>query len=267
MRIKVLALIVTVGVLTSGCIRSTTRIELKADGSGTILQENAVSAQALAMIKGFAASKEADAKQPAPDLFTREQAMKTAEAMGVTFVSGEPIKTGELEGYRARYSFDDITKVKVNMQQGPDSLVPAAAEKEPPFGFSFSRGAASSLLTIQMPETPGGGFPGGAFPGMPGGGGADADKSQAAQALAMMKMMMQGMFLDVSLAVDGRIIKSNANHVQGSTITLLQVDFDKLLGDETALKRLEAAKDTKALADIPGLKIATEPKLVIEFGR
>ncbi len=256
-------MLVLAGVLASGCIRSTTKIELKADGSGTILQENAVSAQALAMIKSFAASKPDD-KQPAPEIFSREQAVKTAEAMGVTFVSGEPIKTGELEGYRARYSFDDITKVKVNMQQGPDSLVPAAAEKEPPFGFSFARGAASSLLTIQMPEQKPGGSP---FPGMPGGGSPDGDPAMATQALAMMKMMMQGMFLDVSLAVDGRIIKSNANHVQGSTITLLQVDFDKLLADETAFKRLEGAKELKELGSIPGLKIATEPKLIVEFGR
>jgi hypothetical protein len=255
---------ILVGILTSGCIRSTTTIEVKADGSGTILQENAVSAQALAMIKSFG-SAQGDNKsgtQPSPEIFSQEQAMKTAETMGVTFVSGEPFKTGELEGYRARYRFDDISKIKVNMQQGPDALSSAKAGKEPPFGFSFSRGASSSLLTIQMPEQTGGG----PFPGMSGGA-ADGDKAMATQALAMMKMMMQGMFLDVSLAVDGRIIKSNANYVEGSKITLLQVDFDKLLADEAALKRLEAAKDVKSLTDIPGLKIASEPKVVIEFSR
>ena len=260
MALKKALLAVLAGALASGCLKSTTTIELKTDGSGTIVQENAVTAEALAMIKGFAASQ--NSKEAAPDIFSQEQALKTAETMGVTFVSGEPIKTGGMEGYRARYRFDDISKLKINMQQGPDSLVPAAAEKEAPFGFSFSRGATSSLLTIQMPTQ---GI-GGALPGMPGGG-VDGDKAQAAQALAMMKMMMKGLFLDVSLAVDGRIIKSNANHVQGSTITLLQVDFDKLLADEAGLKRLEAAKDARELADIPGLKIATDPKLVIEFGR
>jgi hypothetical protein len=264
MRHKTALIAILAGLLTSGCIRSTTTIEVKADGSGTILQENAVSAQALAMIKSFGAQAEKSYKPASPDIFSQEQAVNTAEAMGVTFVSGEPFKSGDLEGYRARYRFDDITKVKVNMQQGPDSLAPATAQKEPPFGFGFSRGAASSVLTIQMPEQTGGG----PFPGMPGGpGAADGDKAMATQALAMMKMMMQGMFLDVSLAVDGRIIKSNANHVQGSKITLLQVDFDKLLADEAALKRLEAAKDVRALADIPGLKIASEPKVVIEFSR
>ncbi len=264
MRHRIALIAILAGVLTSACIRSTTTIEVKADGSGTILQENAVSAQALAMIKGFASTQADKTDKPAsPEIFSQEQAMKTADAMGVTFVSGEPFKTGELEGYRARYSFADITKVKVNMQQGPDSLAPAAAQKEPPFGFGFSRSATSSLLTIQMPDQ----SAAGAFPGMPGAGGTAEDKAQAAQALTMMKMMMQGMFLDVSLAVDGRIIKSNANHVQGSKITLLQVDFDKLLADEAGLKRLESAKDVRALGDIPGLKIASEPKLLIEFSR
>jgi hypothetical protein len=261
MRFKPALMVLLAGAVASGCFRSTTTIELKADGSGTIVQENALSAQALAMIKGFAASSQTD-KQPAPELFTQEQAQKTGEAMGVTFVSGEPIKTGELEGYRAHYRFDDITKIKVNMQQTPD--MPGAGDRQPPFGFTFARGASSSLLTIQMPEqAPGAG----ALPGMPGGGTSDADKAQAAQALTMMKMMMKGMFLDVSLAVEGRIIKSNAPHVDGSRITLLQVDFDKLTADDVGFKKLEAAKDLKSLADIPGLKVATEPKLVIEFSR
>jgi hypothetical protein len=263
MRLQSALLLALAGALTTGCIRSTTTISLKPDGSGTIVQENAVGAQALAMIKSFAASGSKPGAAGAADLFTAEQAKKTAEAMGVTFVSGDPIKTGELEGYRALYRFDDITKIKINMQQGADAMVPATAQKEPPFGFGFSRGPASSVLTIQMPDQ----STAGAFPGMPGAGGLDADQAQAAQALAMMKMMMQGMFLDVSIDVEGNILKSNASHVQGSKITLLQVDFDKLLADDGALKRLEAAKDIRGLVDIPGLKVASEPKLVIEFSR
>jgi hypothetical protein len=261
MRFQSSLLLILAGVLTSGCFRSTTAIELKPDGSGTIVQENAVGAQALAMIKSFAS--QADSKAASPDLFTQEQAMKTAETMGVTFVSGEPIKTGELEGYRARYRFDDITKIKVNAQQTPDSIG-GSGPKQPPFGFTFARGGSSSTLTIQMPEqTPGGS----AFPGLPSGGVSDADKAQAAQAMAMMKMMMKGLFVDVSLAIDGRIIKSNASNVDGSKITLLQLDFDKLLENEANFKKLEAAKDLKGLADIPGLKISSEPKLVIEFSQ
>jgi hypothetical protein len=251
-------LALAVSVLCSGCLRSTTTIDLRPDGSGTILQETGMSSQAIAMMKGFA-SPQAGGKEQLSDMFTEEQARKAAETMGVTFVSGEPFKTADLEGYRARYSFTDITQVKVNVSERMKSST------EPPFSFAFEKGSASSTLTIQMPEQSA--MKG--LPGLPpsGAGLSDADKAQAAQMLGMMKMMMQGLFVDVSLNVDGRIIKTNAPHVQGSRVTLLQVDFDKLLADEAALQKLQGASDLKALANVPGLKVPSDPKLTIVFSR
>ena len=72
------------------------------------------------------------------------------------------------------------------------------------------------------------------------------------QAMTMMKMMMRGLFVDVGLNVNGRILKSNAPYVEGSRVTLLQIDFDKLLADESALLKLQNAKDIKTLAKCPG---------------
>jgi hypothetical protein len=254
-----LALLIALG--ATGCLRSTTTIDLKSDGSGTIVQETAMSAQALGMLQGLAGANQKPEKPP--QLFGEEQARQAGATMGVTFVSGETIKTGDLEGYRARYTFDDISKVTVKMDQGTDNLVPSSEARKPPFGFAFTRGITASVLTIQMPDqTPGAA---GALP-MPGGG-SDADKAQAAQALAMMKMMMRGLFVDVALTVNGRIIKSNAPYVDGSRVTLLQLDFDKLLGDDTALLKLQSAKDIKSLAAVPGLKVVTEPEVTIEFSR
>ena len=97
-----------------------------------------------------------------------------------------------------------------------------------------------------MPDqTPGAG----ALP-MPGGG-SDADKAQAAQAMAMMKMMMRGLFVDVALTVNGHIIKSNAPYVDGSRVTLLQLDFDKLLADDAALLKLQARRTSRAWPPCP----------------
>src|SRR6188472_1418386 len=104
-----LVLVIIVAAASTGCLRSTTTIDVKADGSGTILQETAVSTQALGMLQGMAGANAQAGNKP-PQLFGEEQARKAATTMGVTFVSGEPIKTGELEGYRARYSFTDISK-------------------------------------------------------------------------------------------------------------------------------------------------------------
>ena len=120
-----LALAIALG--SVGCLRSTTTIDLKSDGSGTIVQETAVSTQALGMLQGLAGANQTGEKPP--QLFGEEQARKAAATMGVTFVSGEPIKTGELEGYRARYSFADISKVSVKMDQAPTTSRPDPTRK------------------------------------------------------------------------------------------------------------------------------------------
>jgi hypothetical protein len=197
------------------------------------------------------------------ELFGEEQAKKAAAMMGVHFVSGEPFKTAELEGYRARYSFTDIRTVKMKMNQAESAGVPGNANEsaESPFSFGFERKGASSLLTISVPDQKG--VPGGSIPRPPAGGDAQANQ----QALQMMKMMMRGLFVDVSLAVDGRIVKTNAPHVNGSTVTLLQVDFDKLLADEAALQKLQTATDLKSLTTVPGLKVIADRTLNVEFTR
>jgi hypothetical protein len=259
--IRRLSLALLVAFASTGCLRSTTVIDLKPDGSGTIVQETAMSSQALGMLQGLAGGQAGGDKPP--QLFGEEQARKAADTMNVKFVSGEPFKTGELEGYRARYAFDDISKVTVKMDQATD-LAPGASTKKPPFGFAFTRGAASSQLTIQMPEQ----APDGSPLQLPGAGGtSDAEKAQAAQAMAMMKMMMRGLYVDVALTVNGRILKSNAPYVDGSRVTLMQIDFDKLLADDSALQKLQSAKDVKSLAAVPGLKIVAEPKVTIDFSR
>jgi hypothetical protein len=247
--------------LCSACVRSITTVDLRPDGSGTIQQETSMSQQTLAMIKGFAPADQKGG--PPADIFSEEQAKKMAATMGVTFVSGEPIKTADQEGYRARYSFDDITKVKVNMEPGPD--MPSGKTKED-VAFTFDRRPTSSVLTIQMPQQkPGSKGPLGPLGSPPG---ADPDNPQmAAQAMTMMKTMMKGLFVDITLNVNGRIIKTNAPYVDGSSVTLLQVDFDKLLVDDAALQKLKNATDPKSLANLPGMKIVIDPKVTIEFAR
>jgi hypothetical protein len=257
-------LIFLAAVICSGCLRSTTLITVKPDGSGTIVQETGLSQQALAMIKSMAAAG-GDAKMPA-DIFGEGQAKQAADMMGVQFLSGEPIKTAELEGYRARFSFTDIRKVQMKMNQNaPAGLSGAGATGgEPPFQFGFERRGAASHLTINVPELKAGQGPMGAMPKM---GGADSNPAQTQQAIAMMKMMLQNLYVDVSLDVDGRIVNTNAPNVQGSRITLLQLDFNKMLADESALMKLQGATDLKALSGVPGLKMLTTPKVTVEFAK
>ena len=249
----------------SACFRSTTTINLRPDGSGTIVQDTGMNAQAMAMLKGFAGAGD-KGNTGFENPFTEEQARKAADQMGVKFVSGEPIKTEALEGYRAHFAFDDIRQLKMRMEQQPASMPGGSGNAKPapqtPYAFDFVRQGASSVLTIHVPDQK----PSSTLEPM-GLGGANADPQAKAQALMMMKTMMAGLFVDVTLAVDGHIVKTNAPFVDGQRVTLLQVDFDRLLADPAGFERLQSAKDYKALKGVPGLKVLTDPTVSIEFGR
>jgi hypothetical protein len=254
--------------ICSGCIHATTLITLKPDGSGTIDQEMAMKAETLAMLRGFAqqaGGAKAGAKDATGDLFTEEQAKKAALDMGVKFVSGAPFKTGELEGYRAKYSFDDIRALKMKMDQQTSQMNTAGgggSSPEKPFGFDFNRGVASSVLTIRMPEQKTAQL---SQMGMGGAGGADMKENE--QAMAMMKTMMAGLYFDVSVAIDGHIVKSNAPYVDAGRVTLIQMDFDKIMANPEAFKKMQQAKDFASLQNLPGLKVVSTPTVTIEFTR
>lgn len=249
---------------STGCLRSTTVVSLRPDGSGTIVQETGVSPQAMAMLKGLAESGSGESRMTG--MFDEAQARKMADSMGVRFLSGEPIKTEQLEGYRARFAFDDVQKLQMNMSQKAAAALGGAdgSAGDPPFGFGFERRGEAAVLTITMPEEKPSDLVGlgGQLPG-----GGEMNPEQNAQAIQMMKMMMAGLFVDISLEIDGRIIKTNAPHVDGSRLTLLQLDFDKLLADAAALEKLQGAADLKSLRDVPGLKVITERQVTVEFSR
>jgi len=101
------------------------------------------------------------------------------------------------------------------------------------------------------------------MPQMPGGGSSKDNQ----QAFAMLLPMLRGLFVDVTLNVEGRVIKTNAPYVNGSQVTLMQFDFDKVSATDGALQKLQATTDPKLLKDIPGVRMVTDPVVTIEFGR
>jgi hypothetical protein len=243
----------------SGCFRATTTITVKQDGSGTLDQEIGATAQAMAMLRNFSGG---DQKSADVQMFGPEQAQALAASMGVRFVSGEPVKTATLEGYRAHFAFDDVSKIKLNIKTPTGPGAEAQESEEPPLAFGFTKGDAASILTIKVAEQKPG--TAGLLPQLPGGGGSPDEQ---AQALAMLMPMLRGMYVDVSLVVDGRVIKTNAPYVNGSAVTLMEFDFDKVNATEGAIQKLQQITDPKQLKDIPGVRMLTDPLVTIEFGR
>jgi hypothetical protein len=108
--------------------------------------------------------------------------------------------------------------------------------------------------------------------------GASAGSKEATDAamdpamMAMVKTMFQGFKIGVDLQVEGKIVKTNADYVNGSRITLLEVELAGLFEDEAKLKALQSkfGPGTKLseirpyLKDVKGVKI-NDPNLTIEF--
>jgi hypothetical protein len=247
---------------------------VKPDGSGTIEQSIAMKAEAAAQLTamastfGDAAEKDKDKPPAPPELFSekdmREAAAKFGE--GVTFVSSQPIKTKDLTGRVATYSFADITKVRVN--QKPPSPKGAPAEDESKgkaaddVAFTFLRHpGGTSVVTVLFPE-----------PDLSKKKDKDADtesKKPDPTQLAMMKKMLDGLRIEIALEVAGAIVKTNSPYVQGSKVTLLEMDFAELITNDAVLGKLanpESIEDAKQmLKGVKGVKVNLDREVSVEF--
>jgi hypothetical protein len=263
--------------LASGCITAITTIKLKPDGSGTIEQSVAMKAEVAQqfadMAAGFgAAPARPGAKAEPPELFSekemREGATKYGE--GVTFVSSHPIKTKEMVGRVATYAFTDITKVHVN-QKPPspkEGMAPPQTGPEDVL-FKFARKpVGTSLVTVVFPE------PDLTKKKPPTADGKEEPKEKDKhkpdpQQLEMMKKMFDGLHIEIALDVAGAIVKTNSPYVQGSKVTLLEMDFSELLTNEKMLEAvaepnsIEEAK--KMLEGVKGFKVNLDREVAVEF--
>jgi tetratricopeptide (TPR) repeat protein len=86
-----------------------------------------------------------------------------------------------------------------------------------------------------------------------------------------MKKLFQDMKMRIAIEIEGEILRTNATHRQGSTITLMDVDFGKLLGKLEALQKINEemsrnpAKAKESLEKLPGVKIELHREVHVEF--
>jgi hypothetical protein len=255
-----LAALACVSTLVTGCINSDTLVKVKPDGSVTIEQTTLMNLQAFKpMMQGLE-------KQGAPagPVVNEADLKRAAERMGgVTYVSGEPVKgPNGFEGVKALYSFADINAVRVD--QDPHmtgsttgfSTSPAATADEEALRFTLTRAGDVSTLVVTFPDKPGGAA-------QEGGQAAPGADASSPQMLAMMKTMFEGFKVAIDLEVLGTIVKTDADYVEGSRVTLLEMDLGALLQDEEKLKQIQSKVKPGAsisevkpyLKDVKGIKI------------
>ncbi len=265
--LRVLLAVVTAVTLT-GCINSTTLVKVNADGSGTVEQTTLMN---VAAIKGMMPGAE---KQMGGAVVNRADLERTAARMGkgVRLISADPAKGANgWEGSKAIFAFDDINQVQVS--QGPnisgstDGRMSSEPTSQDPVRFSLTRAGGTSTLTIAFVDKPATrvSMQTGDKPG-------DMPDLTNPMLMGMIKSMFAGFKLNIDLEVAGAIVKTNAEYVNGSRLTLLEMDMDSLLADEAKLKALQGQIGSEPslsaikpfLKDIKGIKI-DGPTINVQF--
>lgn len=256
------------------CVQVNTVIKVRKDGSGTVEETVVMTKESIKQMEAMASKfgmKEKDGSlEKGFQFFNMDELKKKAGNMGngVTFDSAEKVAIGDKEGYQAVYKFSDINNLKVN--QNPGDRVPsggaggagAQSKGKENIKFQFTKGR-TAVLTIKMPSHE--------FKKKPKKEKKPVQEQELQQAMAMMSQFMKGMKVSVAVEVEGTIVDTNAALREGSRVTLMEMDFDKLLTNQDVFKKfigaspesLEEAK--KMMKDIPGIKIEPNQEVTIKF--
>lgn len=254
---------------STSCLRTSTVVRVKKDGTGSIIARYYFSPEMLAMLDqlgqlGGALGQLGGAAEGAaaagPDLgLIRELAKPDEESLkadaagfgeGVRYAKHEPGKDEDgWEGYTVVYDFDDIRKVRIDQRSVPgkakDFVASAGEELKEDEGGSLSFTLEGDVLTVKSTF---------AKDGMDG----VVDQKQLDQAKEMgmapsqaMKMaagMTQGMRVGYFLRAEDGIAETNADHVTGDLIILSDADIGKVLVDPDLGAFIDkAAADPKAV--------------------
>jgi hypothetical protein len=303
-RLFAAALLMGAAFCTTSCMENSTVVRVRKDGSGEIFVRYHFSPQMagmMGMMSGLAAgdpsAAKAAPKMPSADSLlkpTQESLEKSASGYGegVTFVRQEPGKnTAGWDGYLAVYQFADINKLKFDPSNPPGPLgeltkmnpeAAAEAKKNTEGADLVKFSMADGLLTIDT------GFSSdtigklGEGAGGAGGGplaGPDGAKIDPAQMMQMAAGMFQGMRLAYFIRVDGEIAETNASYVDGTLITMSDVQLGKMMTDPKFLELVKEGEkfqnqkptdaDLEALKQkikaIDGAKFETQEKVTIRI--
>jgi hypothetical protein len=229
----------------TSCVRTSTVVRVKKDGTGSIVSRYYFSPQMLAMIKqleGLGGAIEG-AGGGGPDLgLIGEMASPDEESLRkdsanygeeVRYAKHEPGKDDEgWEGYVVTYEFDDIRKVRIDQNSVPgkarEFVESSGEEIKANEGGSLTFALEEDILTVKTSFAKAG------LEGM-----IDDEQLKQAKEMGMtpsqsMKMaagMAEGMRAGVFLRADSGIAETTAAHVAGDLIILSDADVAKIMND------------------------------------
>lgn len=271
-------LVVLAAMLLSGCFQIERTVSVKPDGSGTVEEIALLSKELTSMFDnmegGGEAAKGEQEKKSARNRLAEEEKTARAKAAemgeGVSLLSVTPLKRGDFEGYRVVYRFSDINKLRLAADATPadqggntgkfNSYQLTRGEQNV---LVFRNGSAKSTPTAAEEGQPA------AQPAA----GKEQQPEDAKAALEMLKQMFNGMRIAERLVVlDGTITESNAAFRSGAEITVMDIDFGKLLETKPEeLAKLQSIPQNDkqqllvAMSKIQGFKVDMNEELRVVF--
>lgn len=268
---KIFLLILFSAMVFSGCLQVETTVNVNKDGSGTIEEIFVMKNEVINMMKDFAMAFDSTQTEEF-NIFNESELKEKAGnyGEGVKYLSGEKIKMDNYEGFKAVYSFADINKLKIN--PSPEDKIPYGAElgetedesADDLLRFNFNKGNSSTLV-INFPKLQ------------------PEDKMEyedtdefedttfTEEAEQKMIEMFDGMKMSLNLNFMDDIDETDASFVDGSKVTLMEIDFSEIIKNKEVFKKFQGAKPEtmeefkEVVGDIEGIKIEFKEQVTIKF--
>ncbi len=264
MRRRLLLLsVIIISLAISGCIDSTTKVTVNGDGSGIITETMGMSKEVIKQMQQMIPAGEGQLIGE-KDLFKEKDFVEKAAEYGqnVKLIDFKTSSNDKAVYAQAVFEFDDVTKIKIKQGDAPEMEGAQGPDQDEKFvTFSFDKSGNKPTLKIMIPQEDSAKADAAAEQ-------AEVKKPSATEA-AMMKQMFTGMHFAGLVEVNGKIISTNARHVRGNTITLFDIEFDKILDKPEVLTQLQAAQSAQQaqaiFKDLEGMMIETNKEITITF--
>lgn len=185
---------------------------------------------------------------------------------GAKYSSSKRVSTKIKDGYEVVYTFNDINKLKINQNPGDKGPKMSKDEKSEAkvenITFNFEKGEPATLtvnlpLSVKPPKE-------------------EKQKTGKKDKVAEQKeieeaaQIFKDLYIGITIQMEGEIAETNATYRDGNKITLLEMDFGKLLEnakqfESFAKKKPETIEEAKALLkNLPGFKVELNQKVVVK---
>lgn len=259
-------------VLSAGCLTIDSVVAVQTDGIGSVTYTLFLKSTTIESLEKFAQTREDRSEAGGwKDFFSDAKWREAAATMGegVTFQSLQRVKKRGWEGVKVVYFFSDVSKLTLKMGFPSIMSLTEPAPASEALTFRFAPAAATPAnLTIVMPpyRTVEGTSGSSAEPGGP--------PARNAAVMARFRAVLDGFRASAVVDVDGPIVRTDADYVSGSRVTVLSVDFNEIMSSSADFGLFGAAIDGPLPADIreklkttSGLAMQVAPEVKVEFGK